>query len=368
MEKTGQNTRDSDKSSAICGVDLSGDGWRQVVVAGGDAQTYHGHPTTVLMPDGRTIYCVWTHGHGGSCGPMARSDDGGKTWIRLDDRLPESFGRHRNCPSIYRLVGPDGRERLWVFSAHPEMPRLLSDDGGETWMEQPALGLGCVMAFSSIVRLRDGRYLGLYHRRSDGRAGEADEKTSLQVVQAITTDGGLTWSSPQVAAAVPEMMPCEPYAFRSADGEELICLMRENRRSGPSLVMFSRDEGASWTAARRTTWELTGDRHQGVRAPDGRLVIAFRDMAADSPTRGHFVAWVGTDDDIRADRPGEYRVKLLHSHAGVDCGYPGVECLPDGTILATTYIKHKPGEAQHSVVSTRFTLAELALLFSDPYR
>ena len=44
--------------------------------------------------------------------------------------------------------------------------------------------------------------------------------------------------------------PCEPYVFRSPDGDELCCLMRENRRSGTSLVMFSRDEGKTWSQGR----------------------------------------------------------------------------------------------------------------------
>jgi hypothetical protein len=73
---------------------------------------------------------------------------------------------------------------------------------------------------------------------------------------------------------------------------------------------------------------------------------------------GHFVAWVGSYDDIRHCRPGQYRIKLLHSYAGGDCGYPGLEGLPDGTMVATTYIKYRPGPKKHSVVSIRFKLAE----------
>ncbi|MBG7606731.1 MAG: hypothetical protein IZT59_01690, partial [Verrucomicrobia bacterium] len=61
----------------------------------------------------------------------------------------------------------------------------------------------------------------------------------------------------------------------------------------------------------------------------------------------------------RKGRPGQYRVKLLHSYAGHDCGYPGMEILDDGTVIATTYIKYKPGKKHQSVISTRFTLAEL---------
>ncbi|MCX8512819.1 MAG: hypothetical protein ORN83_13785, partial [Chthoniobacteraceae bacterium] len=75
-----------------------------------------------------------------------------------------------------------------------------------------------------------------------------------------------------------------------------------------------------------TSWGLTGDRHNGVFASDGRMAICFRDQALNNPTRGHFIAWVGTYDDLKAGRPGQYRVKLLH-HYGTragDCGYPGV--------------------------------------------
>ncbi|HBJ86467.1 MAG TPA: exo-alpha-sialidase, partial [Verrucomicrobiales bacterium] len=86
---------------------------------------------------------------------------------------------------------------------------------------------------------------------------------------------------------------------------------------------------------------------------------AFRDQALNSLTKGHFVAWVGTYDDLKQGKPGQYRVKLLHNHAERvgDCGYPGMELLPDGTIVATTYVKYAPGKEKHSVVSVRFNLA-----------
>ncbi len=331
-------------------VDISKQTGRHVIVAAGTEREYQGHPTTLLMPDGKTIFCVWSRGHGGPAGPMARSDDGGLTWRRLDDQLPPGFKRHRNCPSIYRLVDPRGKERIWVFSAQPKMPRIVSEDGGKTWREMEPLGFDCVMTFSSVVRLEDGSYIGLYHRR--GPRG-------LEVLQTRTTDGGLTWSEPRVVAQVDGKAPCEPFAFRSPDGNELCCLMRENTHQGRSLMMFSRDEGKTWTKPQDTPWGLTGDRHMGVYAPDGRLVIAFRDKAPGSSTHNHFVAWVGTYDDIRQCRPGQFRIKLLHSYGGGDCGYPGMALLPDGTIVATTYIKYRPGPKRHSVVSTRFKLDEL---------
>ena len=85
-------------------VDISQQTQRHVVVAAGTEQVYQGHPTTLLLPDGKTMFCVWSLGHGGPAGQMARSDDAGLTWKRMDDQLPPAFKTHRNCPSIYRMV------------------------------------------------------------------------------------------------------------------------------------------------------------------------------------------------------------------------------------------------------------------------
>ena len=334
-------------------VDISQQTQRHVIIAAGTAQTYQGHPTTLLLPDGKTMFCVWSLGHGGPAGQMARSDDAGLTWKRLDDQLPPGFKTHRNCPSIHRMVDPQDKERLWVFSAQPLMPRIVSEDGGKTWREMKPLGFECVMTFSSVVRLKDGGYLGFYHRATG---------SALQVMQTRSADGGLTWSEPRMVAEVKGKAPCEPFTFRSPDGKELCCLMRENTHAGRSLMMFSTDEGQTWAAPQDTPWGLTGDRHMGVYAADGRLVIAFRDKAHNSSTINNFVGWVGTYDDIRNCRPGQYRIKLLHCNAGGDCGYPGMDLLPDGTIVATTYIKHQPGKDRQSVVSTRFNLKETDVL------
>lgn len=162
-----------------------------------------------------------------------------------------------------------------------------------------------------------------------------------------------------IAQGTSKVYQGHPTTLLMPNGGELCCLMRENTHKGRSLMMFSRDEGQTWTKPVDTPWGLTGDRHMGVYAQDGRLVIAFRDQAPDSPTKGHFVAWVGTYDDIRQCRPGQCRIKLLHSYKGGDCGYPGMELLPDGTIVATTYIKYRPGEEKNSVVSTRFNLQDI---------
>lgn len=339
--------------------DFSGDSARHVMVAQGTPDVYQGHPTTVLMPDGKTVYCVWTYGHGGVCGPMKRSDDGGLTWSGLLE-VPDNWSSVKNCPTVYRLPDPEGNHRLFVFAGEgPDgsMYQSYSEDDGRTWSPMASNHIGpSVMPFCTIMPINGGkRLLAMSNIR---RPGEKVEKRSNVVAQSYSDDGGFTWSPWKIVVDLPGLKPCEPELVRSPDGGQLLCLIRENEKR-VALYMTSEDEGATWSDTKPLPAPLHGDRHKAKYAPDGRLVVIFRDTGNDSPTRNHFVAWVGTYEDILAGRDGQYQVKLLHSYKGGDCGYPGLELLPDGTFVATTYVKYREGPEQNSVVSTRFTLNEL---------
>lgn len=362
----------ADAGAVLPVVDLSGETHRQTVIAAGTEKDYQGHPTTLMTEDGRII-AVWCTPHGGWCGPAAESSDHGRTWKRIDDRFPAAYRRFVNCPSIYRLVDPRGKARVWVWGQAklPQdaedpyknrplaeaMPSVMSEDEGMTWKEMPPLGpkFRCVMAFASIIRRSDGSYLGMFHSGPGGR-----DKSPLKVSQSVSKDGGLTWSDPVLVAEADGKDLCEPYVFRSPKSDEFCCLMREDKRTGCSMMMFSRDEGRTWSRPEETPWGLTGDRHHGVTLPDGRLVVVFRDMAPKSPTHGHFVGWIGTYDAIRSKRPeGTCRVKLIHAHRLIDCGYPGIHLLPDGTVFVTTYAKYRAGKEKNSIVCTRFRMEEI---------
>jgi hypothetical protein len=138
-------------------------------------------------------------------------------------------------------------------------------------------------------------------------------------------------------------------------------LLRENRRVKNSHAIFSDDEGRTWSKPRELPGALTGDRHTAVYAPDGRLFISFRDTTLESPTKGDWVAWVGRYEDIAAGREGQYRVRLKDNHVSGDCAYPGVEILPDGTIVTVTYGHWTPNEKPY-VLCVRLKLAELDAL------
>jgi hypothetical protein len=215
----------------------------------------------------------------------------------------------------------------------------------------------------SVERLMNGDYVALFH--DDGRFLRRDGKRTSQMTlyQTFSKDGGLRWSQPQEIFSSDQIHLCEPGLIRSPDGKQLAMLLRENRRVRNSYVMFSNDEAKTWSAPRELPGALTGDRHTGKYAPDGRLFISFRDMAHETPTRGDWVGWVGAYDDIAQGREGQYRVRLMDNHKNsqgweADCAYPGVEILPNGALVTTTYGHWIAGE-QPFIVSIRFTLKEL---------
>ena len=97
-------------------IDLTGETERHVFVARGTEEVYQGHPTTVLMPDGKTMFCTWCIDHGGHCGPMARSDDGGLTWLTVE--TPENWLKVHNFKLLHQHVDP-GNDRQQGDCGYP---------------------------------------------------------------------------------------------------------------------------------------------------------------------------------------------------------------------------------------------------------
>lgn len=342
-------------------IDLAAETHRQVVVDR-EAGQYLGHPTTVLLEDGRTILCVYPKGHGRGAIVYKRSTDGGLTW---SERLPtpESWATSKEVPTLHRVIGPDGRKRIIMWSGLYPARLAVTEDDGKTWSElEPAGDWGgiVVMGFTEPIRTGAGHYLAMFH--DDGRFFTSKPHQEKPVVftlfKTFSRDGGLTWSLPEEVWKGSDLHLCEPGLIRSPDGQQLAVLLRENSRRRNSHVIFSDDEAKTWTAPRELPGALTGDRHTGKYAPDGRLFISFRDTTLESPTKGDWVGWVGTYEDIVKGREGQYRVRLMDNLKAADCAYPGVELLPDGTFVTTTYGHWSTNEAPY-IVSVRFKLSEL---------
>lgn len=354
-------------------VDLADDYYRQVLV---DYETgqYLGHPTTCLLDDNQTILTVYPKGHGRGGIVYKRSTDGGLTW---SNRLPtpRSWETSREVPTLHRVTDAQGKKRIIMFSGLHPIRMSVSEDEGRSWSELKAIGnFGGIVAMGCHMEVKDkpGHYFCLFH--DDGRFlqpnGKREKPVVFKLLQTNSKDGGLTWSEPKIIYESSDIHLCEPGIIRSPDGKRLAVLLRENSRRKNSHIIFSDDEGESWSKPRELPITLTGDRHTGKYAPDGRLFISFRgispgnkvmgsgEVSGPMPNAGDWSGWVGTWSDFEKGTPGQYVVRIMDNKKGHDTTYPGVEILPDGTFVSVTYGHWTQGEAPY-IMSVRFTLEEL---------
>jgi BNR repeat-like domain len=351
-------------------LDLNDQAHRQVVVDR-EAGQYLGHPTTCLLEDGKTMLCVYPKGHGRGEIVYKRSTDAGRTW---SDRLPtpESWATSKEVPTLHRVVGPDGKKRIIMWSGFYPARLAVSNDDGATWSELKAVGDWggiVVMGFVEPLAMGKGHYLAMFH--DDGRFfTEGGTRTpAFTLFKTFSQDGGLTWSYPEVVFESSNVHLCEPGCIRSPDGKRPAVLLRENARRKNSHAIFSDDEGQTWSPPRELPLALTGDRHTGKYGPDGRLFISFRCISPKGstdgrPFEGDWVGWVGTWDDIVQGHDGQYVVRLKDNTKGYDTAYPGVEILPDGTFVTTTYGHWATGESPY-ILSVRLRLDELDTMAND---
>jgi BNR repeat-like domain/BNR/Asp-box repeat len=342
-------------------VDLNDEASRQVLVDR-EAGQYLGHPTTLLLEDGKTILCVYPKGHGRGAIIYKRSPDGGKTW---SERLPtpKNWETSLETPTLHRVVDASGKKRIILFSGLYPVRLAVSEDDGKSWSELKAVGdWGGIVAMSSVVELKTaGHYMALFH--DDGRSIKKGGKatTTCTLYKSFSSDGGLTWGEPVTIYSSNQVFLCEPGAIRSPDGKQIAVLLRENFHKKNSHIIFSTDEGQTWSEPRELPASLNGDRHVAKYGPDGRLFISFRDVPTRgqfSPTANNWVGWVGTYQDLLDGKEGQYRVQFKKNTKSADCAYPGVELLPDGTFVVTTY-GHWTAKEPPYILSVRFRLNEL---------
>ena len=348
-------------------IDLATDSERITLVDREKGQ-YLGHVSTCLLDDGKTILTVYPKGHGRGAIIYKRSVNGGNSWGK---RLPTpaSWATSKEVPTLHRMTGPDGRKRIILWSGLYPARYAISEDEGRTWSELKKAGdWGGIVVMGSHMELKTGKghYMCVFH--DDGRfftdGGKVASPVVFTLYKTVTKDGGLTWSFPEAFQSDAGVHLCEPGLVRSPDGRQIAMLLRENARRKNSHIMFSDDEGRTWSKPRELPVTLTGDRHTCRYAPDGRLVIVFRGRYANgnaiAPVDGDCTAWVGRYEDLVKGQPGQYVLRLLDNKKGHDTTYPGVEVLPDGigSFIVTTYGHWTEREAPY-ILSTRFFTEEL---------
>ncbi|MBI2686584.1 MAG: hypothetical protein HYX27_09735 [Acidobacteria bacterium] len=130
------------------------------------------------------------------------------------------------------------------------------------------------------------------------------------------------------------------------DGRTILCVHPKGHGKGAIQYKHSTDAA------------LAEDHDATTYTGPDRLFITFRDTGPAGATKGDWVAWTGTYGDIVHNRPGRSRVWLMRNHKGADCAYPGLERLPNGTIVTTTYGHWTPNEEPY-IVAVRIRPEEL---------
>jgi hypothetical protein len=235
------------------------------------------------------------------------------------------------------------------------MEWMWSDDGGNTWSERQSWKLegpnGIIVALASLWPVPGDKpmWRGVFH---DFNFDNYTVDLTLDATESAAPAcrfGNLRridYATPDGLATARRAGLCEAGLVVRPDSKRIALLFRPEKRLTNSMVAFSDDAGLTWTDPREMPGALTGHRHESVNLPDGRTMVFMRDYSPlhqDNPSHGDWVAWVGTFDDLEKGKEGQYRIHLRRNYGNStnnnigDCGYSGVELLPDGTVLAMTY-------------------------------
>lgn len=350
-----------------------------------EGQGYLGHPDSVLLKNG-DILTFFPEGHGKGRTLSRISHDGGKTYPDTIENPPKSWETSLETPTVYRLEFTERNwaDKLILICGNPKWLGVptpggfnvsLSSDEGKTWSEyerfydydNKAFSCTPIVPMSSLPKLKENgkfvdKWMGLFHECVPGR-----RFVNYKTILTFDDAGKMHWSKPERYFKAYRSMEknsnmCEVECVRSdgGTGDELMLITRSNTKKINSLLSFSRDEGKTWSKPVEAPAALNGERHHAEWLPDGRLFITFRSIERDAQKRAKnyekktmhwysegWIAWVGTYDDLKNGREGQYRLKIAHTYlnnqtapcitANADTGYCGNVVLPDGTVVTSSY-------------------------------
>lgn len=317
---------------------------------------YLGHPTTVLFSDGKTLLSAYPSGHGRGQLIVSRSTDSGDSWQRLD----LGAATVDEVPTLFKLPLPSAElgERVIMVTCSPGksvVEWMWSDDLGSTWSPRKTWKLegtrGIIVALSSMWSVSEGKWRGVFHDFNfDNWTVDlemvADEKAWGGMDCRFSNLRRVDYATPAGLSKARGAGLCEAGVVTSPDGKRVALLFRPQHKKTNAMIAFSDDAGLTWTDPTEMAGSLTGERHTAKYTPDGRLVVFFRDYSPlnkANPSHGDWVAWVGTWDDLLHTREGQCRLWLKRNYGNStsdrigDCGYTGVEVLPDGRVLGISY-------------------------------
>jgi hypothetical protein len=102
------------------------------------------------------------------------------------------------------------------------------------------------------------------------------------------------WESFPVLGSASELAAEEPYWWILPDGESLMALFRDNRRSGYLYRSFSTDNGKNWSLPTQTNFPDARSKFNGLRLSDGRYIL----VSNPDPTKRDPLALAISDDGM----------------------------------------------------------------------
>lgn len=339
----------------------------------GGPRQYLGQPDMVMLNDNKTLITAYPIGHGKGPLVLKISYDAGETWVEKTN-TPSSWVGSQETPTLYKLNLEDGTERVILITACPGWGSdtsghqtgwntSYSDDGGETWTEYQhwysnlmnGTANKSIVGMASLIQLKDEngndiqKWMGVYHNY---------DYVNFKTYLTFDEDGNEQWSTPEpylsdFRTIESSYQMCEIGMFRSPDGSRIIGLSRSQSHNNPATLIYSDDEGETWSEPMDLPGSLSGERHKAVYDPiSGRLVITFREIVYDLNGNntfdggndwlaGDWVAWVGTYEDLMNQDEGQYRIVIAEDWANNaksgDTGYAGMVVQLDGTYIMDSY-------------------------------
>lgn len=371
--------------------------YENTTVDGGEG--YLGHPDSILLKN-NDILTFFPEGHGKGKTLSRISCDGGLSYTKKIENAPKSWDGSKETPTVYRLEFSEHEwaDRLILICGDPKWPGeisrggfdcSLSSDEGKTWTEYESFYTKkdsdtyyAIVAMSSLTRLKENgkfvdKWMGLFHENYPGKSF-----VNYKTILSFDNKGKMHWSKPLPyfsahRAIEKKSNMCEVECVRSdgGQGDELMIITRSNSKKINSLLSFSKDEGKTWSKPVEAPAALNGERHKADYLKDGRLFITFRSIERDPEklkknyekkgwcwySEG-WIAWVGSYDDLKNGKEGDFRIKVAHTYLGyqkepcitanADTGYCGNVVLPDGTAVTSSYGIFSPEEKQGGVYKT----------------
>jgi hypothetical protein len=211
-----------------------------------------------------------------------RSPDGGATWG--PEQLLSRFPQHAQTDAYIRPELVSDGETFWavwvgIRSGRSRLYLSRSTDGGQTWADPMELSGQSQSVFGQRVVRSGARLLVVWQDKRTGRD---------RLFAVSSTDGGVTWTSPTRVDHLAEDLATDAFApavMMSPSGEVIVTW--QDGRNGRDDIFLGRsvDGGRTWEDK---DMRLDMD-EQGVamsrfssiaRAADGRIAVAWEDDRA----------------------------------------------------------------------------------------